>query len=143
MLGAAGVIMVAALAMISATQVVDASWFSQVVSYFPGLRILRSFAVRQAPTLMYVLVVGLVYYAVPSTKVRFRDVWMGAIAAGLLWKLAIGVFSWYIRDISWLTPVNESVAVVIAFLVWVYMQAVILLYGVEFTAAYARLRGFR
>jgi uncharacterized BrkB/YihY/UPF0761 family membrane protein len=26
------------------------------------------------------------------------------------------------------------------FLVWVYVQAVILLYGVEFTAAYARLR---
>jgi uncharacterized BrkB/YihY/UPF0761 family membrane protein len=26
------------------------------------------------------------------------------------------------------------------FLVWVYIQAVILLYGVEFTAVYARLR---
>jgi uncharacterized BrkB/YihY/UPF0761 family membrane protein len=30
--------------------------------------------------------------------------------------------------------------VVIVFLVWVYTQAVILLYGVEFTAAYAQLR---
>mgnify|MGYP003694545091 CR=1 FL=1 len=29
---------------------------------------------------------------------------------------------------------------VIVFLVWVYTQAVILLYGVEFTAAYAQLR---
>jgi uncharacterized BrkB/YihY/UPF0761 family membrane protein len=28
----------------------------------------------------------------------------------------------------------------VVFLVWVYTQAVILLYGVEFTAAYARLR---
>jgi uncharacterized BrkB/YihY/UPF0761 family membrane protein len=38
------------------------------------------------------------------------------------------------------TQVNGSVAVVIVFLLWVYTQAVILLYGVEFTAAYARLR---
>ena len=30
--------------------------------------------------------------------------------------------------------------IVVVFLVWVYLQAVILLYGVEFTAAYARLR---
>ncbi len=31
-------------------------------------------------------------------------------------------------------------AAVVVFLVWVYVQAVSLLYGVEFTAAYARLR---
>ena len=38
------------------------------------------------------------------------------------------------------TRVNGSIGVVVVFLVWVYTQAVILLYGVEFTAAYARLR---
>jgi uncharacterized BrkB/YihY/UPF0761 family membrane protein len=36
--------------------------------------------------------------------------------------------------------VNGSIAATVVFLVWVYVQAVILLYGVEFTAAYARLR---
>jgi uncharacterized BrkB/YihY/UPF0761 family membrane protein len=36
--------------------------------------------------------------------------------------------------------VNGSIAAVIVFLFWVYVQAVILLYGVQFTAAYARLR---
>ena len=36
------------------------------------------------------------------------------------------------------TRINGSIAVVVVFLVWVYVQAVILLYGVEFTAAYAR-----
>jgi len=33
-----------------------------------------------------------------------------------------------------------TIAAVVVFLLWVYVQAVILLYGVEFTAAYARLR---
>jgi uncharacterized BrkB/YihY/UPF0761 family membrane protein len=38
------------------------------------------------------------------------------------------------------TRVNGSIAAVVVFLAWVYTQAVILLYGVELTAAYARLR---
>ena len=48
-------------------------------------------------------------------------------------------FSWYVRDMTRFTRVNGSIAVVVVFLVWVYTQAVILLYGVEFTAAYAHL----
>ena len=44
------------------------------------------------------------------------------------------------RDMTRFTRVNGQIAAVIVFLMWVYVQAVILLYGVEFTAAYARLR---
>ncbi len=36
--------------------------------------------------------------------------------------------------------VHGSIAAVVVFLIWVYTCAVVLLYGVEFTAAYARLR---
>ena len=68
---------------------------------------------------------------------RLRDVWFGAILAGLLWRLAFAGFSWYVRDLSRFS-VHGSVATVVAFLVWVYLSAVILLYGVEVTAAYAR-----
>ena len=34
----------------------------------------------------------------------------------------------------------KGLGTAVAFLVWVYVQAAILLYGVEFTATYARLR---
>src|SRR5438034_5687847 len=105
--------------------------------------ILRSLTVRYATTLLFILVVGLVYYFVPNAKVRFRDVWIGALVTGLLWKGALEAFSWYLRDLTRLTRVNGSIAVVVVFLVWVYTQAVILLYGVEFTASYARLRRVR
>jgi membrane protein len=67
-------------------------------------------------------------------------VWIGALVTGLLWKGALEGFSWYMRDMTRFTRVNGSIAAVVVFLVWVYIQAVILLYGVEFTAAYARLR---
>ena len=140
MLIVAGLILIVAMMLVSAAQVVGASWFAGVLAHFPGLAVLRGFTIRYATTLLFILVVGFVYYFVPNAKVRFRDVWIGAVVTGLLWKGALEAFSWYIRDMSRFTRVNGSVAAVVVFLVWVYVQAVILLYGVEFTAAYARLR---
>ena len=90
--------------------------------------------------LLFILVVGFIYYFVPNAKVRFRDVWIGALVTGLLWKGTLEGFAWFVRDMSRFTRVNGSIAAVVVFLMWVYVQAVILLYGVEFTAAYARLR---
>jgi membrane protein len=136
----AGLILLAALLLVSASQVVGATWFAGVLTNFPGLSVLRGFAIRYATTLLFILVVGLIYYFVPNANVRFRDVWIGALVTGLLWKGALEGFSWYMRDMSRFTRVNGSIAAVVVFLVWVYTQAVILLYGVEFTAAYARLR---
>ena len=139
MLVVAGLILLVALLLVSASQVVGASWFADVLARFPGLLILRSLTIRYATTLLFIVVVGLVYYFVPNAEVRFRDVWLGALVTGLLWKGALEAFSWYVRDMTRFTWVNGSIAAVVVFLVWVYMQAVILLYGVEFTAAYARL----
>ena len=140
MLLVAGLILLTALLLVSASQVVGASWFAGILNTFPGLAVLRSLAIRYATTLLFILVVGLIYYFVPNANVRFRDVWIGALVTGLVWKGALEGFSWYIRDMSRFTRVNGSIAAVVVFLVWVYTQAVILLYGVEFTAAYARLR---
>jgi len=136
----AGLILLIALLLVSASQMVGAKWFAGVLSHFPGLLVLRGFTVRYATTLLFIVVVGFIYYFVPNAKVRFRDVWIGAVVTGLLWKGALEGFSWYVRDMSRFTRVNGSIAAVVVFLLWVYIQAVILLYGVEFTAAYARLR---
>ena len=75
----------------------------------------------------------------PNAKVRFRDVWVGAVLTGLLWRGAFEGFSWYVRDMSRFS-VHGSIGAVVVFLLWVYVSAVILLYGVEFTAAYSRIR---
>jgi membrane protein len=143
MLVVSGVILLVAVLLISASHVVGSSWFAGVLARFPGLTVLRSFAVQYATTLLLIVVVGFVYYFVPNAKVRLRDVWVGAIVTGLLWKEAFEGFSWYVHDMTRFTRLNGSIAAVVVFLVWVYVQAVILLYGVEFTAAYARLRRAR
>ena len=59
---------------------------------------------------------------------------------GVLWTLAFQGFSWYIGRNSQLRLIHGSIAAVVVFLLWIYISSVILMYGVEFTAAYARLR---
>ena len=140
MLLVAGLILLVALLLVSAANLVGARWFSGVVVSFPGLMVLRTLFVSYATTALFIVVVGFVYYFVPNAQVRFRDVWIGAIVTGVLWTAALEGFSWFMSDMSRFTRVNGSIAVVVVFLLWVYTQAVILLYGVEFTAAYARLR---
>ena len=61
---------------------------------------MRHLAVKWASTVVFILVVGLIFYFVPNAKVRFRDVWMGAVLTGLLWRGALFGFSWYVRDMS-------------------------------------------
>lgn len=142
MLVAAGFLMLLALALVSASGVVRASWFAEVVLRAPGLEVLGSLTLRWASTGLLVLVVGLVFYFVPNARVRFRDVWIGALLVGLLWRAALWGFSWWVRDLSRFS-LHGSIAAVVVFLLWVYVSAVILLYGVEYTAAYARLRRHR
>jgi membrane protein len=140
MLVAAGFLMVLALLLVSAAQVLETRWFAGLVSEFGWLEWLRGFVVRNAPMPLFVMVVALVYYYAPNAKVRMRDVWLGALMAGLLWRLAFWLFSWYLGDLSRFTNLHGSIAAVIAFLLWIYVSAVVLLYGAEVSAAYARLR---
>ena len=57
----------------------------------------------------------------------------------LLWRLAFDGFAWYVEDQP-AHQIHRSIAAVVVFLLWVYVSSIILMYGVEFTAGYARLR---
>ena len=144
MLVAASVLLLAGLLLVSAINLFEARWFSVVASHAPTIfTVLHHFAVRWASTVVFIAVVGLIFYFVPNAKVRFRDVWVGAVVTGLLWRGALFGFSWYVRDLSRFSHIHGSIAAVVVFLIWIYISAVLLLYGVEVTAANARLRRHR
>ena len=144
MLVASSLLLLIGLVLVSAINVAETHWFAVVASRSPvELAVLHHFVVRWASTAVFIAVVGLVFYFVPNAKVRFRDVWVGAVVTGLLWRGALFGFSWYVRDLSRFSNVHGSIAAVVVFLVWIYISAVLLLYGVEITAANARLRRHR
>jgi membrane protein len=131
------------LLLVSAVEIAEASWFGVMLARFQWLQPLQSLTVTYSATILFIIAVGLIYYFIPNAKTRFRDVWVGAILTGVLWRLAFSGFSWYIGRSGQLTLIHGSVAAVVVFLLWVYVSSVILMYGVEFTAAYARFRRHR
>lgn len=140
MLVTASLLLLVGLLLVSAINIAETSWFAGVIAHTPNLLVvLQGFAVKSASTVIFIVIVGLIFYFVPNAAVRFRDVWVGAVLTGLLWRAALTGFSHYVRDLTRFN-VHGSIAAVVVFLLWVYISAVILLYGAEVTAAYARLR---
>lgn len=138
MLLAAAVLFLAGLLLLSARSIALTEWFAIVLEYLPDLHVLRSLFFEWASTLVFIVCVALLFYFVPNTnRVRFRDVWPGAILTGLLWRAALFGFSWYVRELSGFS-VHGSLAAVVVFLWWVFLSSAILLYGVEFTVAWTR-----
>jgi membrane protein len=140
MLVAAGGVMIVALLLVGAVHVAESNWFVVMLSRFEWLQAIQTLTFRSLPSILLVVAIGLVFYFIPNAKTRFRDVWVGAILTGVLWRLTFEGFSWYIAHNHRLTMINGSIAAVVVFLLWIYVSSIILMYGVEFTAAYARLR---
>lgn len=143
MLVAAGLLMMVGLLLVSAINIAGTHWFAGVIASVPELLVLQGFALRWLSTILFILIVGLVFYFVPNAKVRFRDVWFGAIITGVLWRIALAGFSAYVQDPTRFDRVHGVIAGVVVFLLWIYVWAVILLFGAEVTAAHARLRRHR
>jgi membrane protein len=142
MLVASSGLFLVGLLLVSAISIAGSGWFAHVLAQTPGLEVLHGFVVRSATTVLFVAITGLVYYFVPNAKVHFRDVWIGAFLAGFMWRGALTLFSAYVKDMSKFS-IHGTVQFVVVFLLWVYLSAVILLFGAEVSAAYARLRRHR
>jgi len=140
MLVAGGGVMIVALLLVGAVEVAQGSSFGIMFARFHWLAVLQTLTLDYLATLLLIVAIGLVYYFIPNAKTRFRDVWVGAALTGVLWRLAFDGFAWYIARNKSLTLIHGSIAAVVVFLLWVYVSSIILMYGVEFTAAYARLR---
>ena len=141
MLLTAGLLLMAALLLATAVQVVEARWFANYHWDNAQLMMLRGLTVRYATVFLPSLVFGLIYYFVPNVSgILVKDVWLGALITGLLWDIGLKAFSWFVRDTSRWSHIHGNIATVVVFLIWIYISAVILLWGVEFTAAYAKMR---
>lgn len=140
MLLTAGLMLMMGLLAATAAQIIGARWFADVSQNYPSLLVMQGFIIRNVLLLLPAFVFGLIYYFVPNVKVLVKDVWLGALITGLLWDAGFTGFAWFIRDVSQFTRIHGSIATVIVFLIWIYFSAVILLWGVEFTASYSKMR---
>ncbi len=83
----------------------------------------------------------LLYRIVPQRKVTFADVWPGALITTALFELVKIGFTFYVTQIARYSATYGSLAGVIVFIFWLYLIAVVLLLGGEFSSVYAEMRG--
>lgn len=139
MMVSAGLILVIGLVIASLVRLAETR-LGEALVRSPWLDNLSGVFASYLATVLLIGCVALVFYYIPNTRVRFRDVWPGAILVGVLWRTALRLFSWYAADLATWNVIHGSIAAVVVFLLWIYVSAVILLYGVEMTASYAKLQ---
>jgi membrane protein len=89
-----------------------------------------------------VVLFGAMYRFLPNTKVEWRDVWLGAVVASVLFyigKLGLGI---YIGK-SAVGSSYGAAGSILVLLLWVYYSGLIFYFGAEFTKAYTDRYGSR
>jgi membrane protein len=118
---------------------VAGAYFTQLLPGGAGLW----HAVNWAASFAFITCVfALIFKEVPDVKVAWRDVWVGATLTALLFTLGKYALGMYLGLAS-TTSAYGAAGSLVAFLLWVYYSAQILLFGAEFTRVYARKRGDR
>ena len=82
---------------------------------------------------------AILFYYGPYRKQRWRNVWGGAFLSTVLWLLATLGFSWYVRHITNYNLLYGGIGTGIALLIWMYLLAIIALFGCEFNAEHERM----
>jgi membrane protein len=81
------------------------------------------------------------YIMLPHGPSTWREIFPGAIGAGLLWELAKKAFLFFVSTyITISNLVYGSVAAIIAFMVWAYLSGIIFLFGAFLSVSYYQLK---
>ncbi|HEV7867772.1 MAG TPA: YihY/virulence factor BrkB family protein [Chthoniobacteraceae bacterium] len=83
---------------------------------------------------------AMIFKLLPNVRLRWRDVWLGAVATSLLFSLGKLVIGYYLATSSIASSFGAAGSVVIV-LAWIYYSACILFFGAEITKGYVRKFG--
>jgi membrane protein len=86
------------------------------------------------------LLFGAIYRTLPSTRIRWGTVWVGAFATALIFVIGKSIVAWLIASASWTSYYGPGASVV-AFLAWIYFSSQLFFLGAEFTEVWSRRRG--
>lgn len=84
---------------------------------------------KMVPYLFVIAAFASIYIYIPNTKVKIRCALVGAVVAGILWGSLGWVFAAMVVTSARYTLVYSSFAIVILFMMWLYIGWLILLVG--------------
>jgi membrane protein len=87
--------------------------------------------VKLLPTLFIVAAFTFLYLFLPNTRVSFKAALAGGITAGLGWRVAGWLFGTFVAGSTQYAAIYSSFAILIVFMIWLYVNWLILLVGAD------------
>jgi membrane protein len=84
--------------------------------------------------------IAAIFKVIPDVKIRWRDVWLGALVTTILFVIARLLMGLYLGSNATASAYGAAGSLVLL-LLWIYTSAQILFLGAEFTQVYARASG--
>lgn len=81
------------------------------------------------PYLLIVAAFTFVYCFIPNTRVEVRSALIGGVSACLAWKAVGGLFKLFVAQSASYSAIYSGFAIVILFMIWLYVSWLILLLG--------------
>ena len=85
---------------------------------------------------------AMIFKLMPSTRIAWRDVWVGALTTAALFEVGKFAIGLYLGKSS-MTESFAAAGSLVVLIAWVYYAAQIFLLGAEFTKVYAQAHGSR
>jgi len=86
---------------------------------------------RYMPFFLLCLAFTFLYKFLPYTEVKVKSALVGGITAGILWQLAGMGFTMFVAGSARYTAIYSGLAILIIFLIWLYISWVIVLAGAQ------------
>jgi membrane protein len=112
-----------------------ASWFSGWAIVLQVVNQVVSFGIIS-------VLFAMLYRILPSVRVGWSDVWIGALATALMFTVGKFAIGFYLGRAG-VTSGFGAAGSLVALLAWVYYSSQLFLFGAEFTWVYAHSRGSR
>ncbi len=84
------------------------------------------------PFVLTVASFTLMYILIPNTLVKFTSALFGAFITTILWKISGSIFATFIVDSTNYTAIYSGFAILIIFMIWIYVNWLIILAGASF-----------
>ncbi|MDR5694046.1 MAG: YihY/virulence factor BrkB family protein [Armatimonadota bacterium] len=75
-----------------------------------------------------------VYRFLPNVRLRWSTLWIGSVMSLLLFEVTKRAFLWYLQTLAKYPLVYGPLAGVVVFMIWVYLAALVVLFGAEVMA---------
>ncbi len=108
---------------------------AQVIPGWSGLMTLSSYLI---PLFVIATTYTLVYKILPFANVKWKAAIIGGVFAGVLWEIALQIFTFYVVNFARYNQIYGSLGTVIILLVWINYSAIIVVLGAELASVIQR-----